>query len=125
MDSQVSSRHTEFSKECPLVAESAKAKVSLSTDGPFSRSRGCLHDIRKAYRYLQVSRQASLVSFKFPRDSILNSVLDKLLQDSRLNSVLDNLFNFHRKVTSFVVSYIDNITLPNVSKNILMINLKD
>ena len=34
-------------------------------------------------------------------------------------------FNFHRKVTSFVVSYIDNITLPNVSENILMINLKD
>ena len=34
-------------------------------------------------------RKASLVSFKFPRDSILNSVLDKLFQDSRLNSVLD------------------------------------
>ena len=33
--------------------------------------------------------------------------------------------NFRRKVTSFVVWYIDNITLPNVSKNILMINLKD
>lgn len=47
------------------------------------------HDIRKAYRYLQVCRQASFVSFKFPRDSILNSVLDKLLQDSRLHSVLD------------------------------------
>ena len=41
VDSQVSSRHTEFSKECPLVAESAKAKVSLSTDSPFWLSRGC------------------------------------------------------------------------------------
>ena len=41
VDSQVSSRHTEFSKECSLVAESAKAKVSLSIDSPFWLSRGC------------------------------------------------------------------------------------
>ena len=41
------------------------------------------------------------------------------------SSHFESKSNFRRKVTSFVVSYITNITLPNASKNILMINLKD
>ena len=48
--------------------------------------------------------------------------MKKLFKTCRISNALDteddnifgSKFNFHRKVTPFVVSYIDNITLPRI-----------
>ena len=56
-------------------------------------------------------------------DSLNILSLKKYLMN--LSSHFGSKSNFRKKVTSFVISYIDNITLPNASKNIWMIKLKD
>ena len=56
-------------------------------------------------------------------DSLKYTVIEKVSDEASQSLWIE--IQLRRKVTSFVVSYIDNITLPNVSKNILMINLKD
>ena len=56
-------------------------------------------------------------------DSLKCTVIEKVPDEAFQSLWIEILLP--QKVTSFVVSYIDNITLPNVSKNILVINLKD
>ena len=58
-------------------------------------------------------------------DSLKYTVIEKVSDEAFQSLWIEIQFNFRRKVTSFVVSYIDNITLPIASKNILMINLKN